>query len=96
MVKIAYDESFSKLAPGSLLLESLLRQACEQRDVRYVSLVTGAAWHEPWGPLKMPVYDATLIPGRLTRVAARTALRWMRWRHRSGGAAAASTGTSGP
>jgi CelD/BcsL family acetyltransferase involved in cellulose biosynthesis len=95
VVKIAYDESFSRLAPGSLLLELLLRQACEQGDVRHVSLVTGATWHEPWGPRKMPVYDATLIPGRLARLAARTALRWTRWRNRSGGAASAANGTPG-
>ncbi len=95
VVKIAYDESFSKLAPGSLLLDLLLRQACEQQDLHYVSLVTGTAWHEPWGPRKMPVCDATLIPGRFTRLAARTALRWMRWRSRSGGDVRASAGTAG-
>lgn len=51
ILKIGYDESYRKLAPGNLLLEYFLNWCAESKDIKFVSLITGTSWHEDWKPL---------------------------------------------
>ena len=50
ILKIGYDESYSRLAPGNMLLEYVLRRCDSERDIDIVNLASGAAWHADWKP----------------------------------------------
>ena len=91
LLKIAYDESLSECAPGSLLLESLLERA-PQVGIERVSLVTSPAWAARWHPRVTPTWHVTRYAptagGRLALVADRArelARRHHRRLRRTGG-----------
>ncbi len=50
LLKIGYDEAHAPLAPGNLLLERLLKKYEGDPVIRYVDLVSDAAWHSSWKP----------------------------------------------
>ncbi len=50
ILKIGYDESHSKLAPGNALLEKILRRSGLDRDVDSINLISDATWHADWSP----------------------------------------------
>jgi CelD/BcsL family acetyltransferase involved in cellulose biosynthesis len=56
VLKIGYDESYSRVAPGQLLLERVWQRCCEDPAVRRLSLVSDAAWHRDWRPDRIPVH----------------------------------------
>lgn len=71
--KLAYDNAFSRLSPGSLLTETLMRHAIEQDRVTEVDYLTGdddykKAWmshrRERWG---LVAYDSLTPGGALLR-----------------------------
>ena len=47
-LKIAYDESYDKISPGSVLLDEVLTRLCADPAVNIASFLTGAAWAERW------------------------------------------------
>lgn len=49
LLKIGYNESFSRFSPGYLLLESILDGATE-RNIETLSLVTSPPWADRWHP----------------------------------------------
>lgn len=55
LLKIGYDESYKREAPGNMLLERLLEAAGDEPGVRYVDLVTDTSWHESWKPVRRQV-----------------------------------------
>lgn len=50
ILKLAYDESRKRLAPGNMLLERVIRRGAEQGDWRYVNLVGNPPWFQAWAP----------------------------------------------
>jgi CelD/BcsL family acetyltransferase involved in cellulose biosynthesis len=55
LLKIGYDESYRHEAPGNLLLERLLQTVAGDPAIRYVDLVSDAAWHQSWKPVQRRV-----------------------------------------
>lgn len=60
VLKIGYDEAYSRLAPGNMLMEWLLQRLAAEGDVKVLNLVTGAKWHENWRPRFHRVFNACL------------------------------------
>lgn len=58
VLKLAYDESQARLAPGNMLLEWLIRQGGGGSH-RYVNLVGEPPWFKEWRPEGVPVYNLT-------------------------------------
>lgn len=61
LLKIAYDESFARYAPGNLLMEKTLQDARATQPPREVNLMTDSAWHERWNVSSRQVYDGCLF-----------------------------------
>jgi CelD/BcsL family acetyltransferase involved in cellulose biosynthesis len=55
LLKIGYDQSYRHEAPGNLLLERLLQTVAGDPAIRYVDLVSDAAWHQSWKPVQRQV-----------------------------------------
>lgn len=55
VIKIGYDETFSRLAPGNMLLEALLKKHQDGTEVREINLISGTDWHQTWKPLPLPI-----------------------------------------
>ena len=49
-LKVGYDEAYSRFGPGHLLMEDALRLACQDPEIRTVSLSSHRAWHGDWQP----------------------------------------------
>lgn len=49
-LKIGYREDFSRLSPGNMLLEHVLKREFAAGDVDAVNLITGASWQRHWRP----------------------------------------------
>ncbi|HKZ03220.1 MAG TPA: GNAT family N-acetyltransferase [Pyrinomonadaceae bacterium] len=84
ILKIGYDDSWSSVSPGNLLLENVLERCKKNGTVQYVNLVTDAAWHRSWQPKQHRVFycqrfNAT-VPGLLAFVLfyAKRAVRALR------------------
>jgi len=84
ILKIGYDEEWSSMSPGNLLLEDVLDRCEKSGAVQYVNLITDGAWHRNWGPKQYRVfrcqrYSATL-PGLLAYASyyAKRAMRGLR------------------
>ena len=73
LLKIGYDEAFSAIAPGHLLMMRIIERSCADPDLDRLSLVTHPSWAHLWKPqlaevdhltLTMPGWDGRLL-GRL-------------------------------
>ncbi len=58
LLKVAYDETYAKFSPGSLLLSDVLGAAPEH-GLERVSLVTSPAWSKRWHPNTQPIWHVT-------------------------------------
>ncbi len=70
LVKIAYDESFSRLGPGNLLFHQTVARAFADEGVDEINCVTDMAWHENWHMSKAAYSDMVVSPRRLLPTAA--------------------------
>ncbi len=59
ILKIGYDEQYAECAPGNLLLSHVLDRLSTEDGVRHVNLITDAAWHTSWRPLRYQVFDCS-------------------------------------
>ncbi len=75
VMKIAFDQSLARHSPGSLLLNRVLAEACEDPAIHIVSLVTGQPWMDLWQPTATPVADLWLFSHAVFAEASRLALR---------------------
>ena len=50
ILKIGYDESYKRYAPGNLLLDIFVKRSMEGRAIKSINLITDAEWHEDWRP----------------------------------------------
>ena len=61
----AYNEEFSKISPGTILLEYALKNYCVQNNIEVVNLVSDANWLQKWQPIKMNTYEMKIYPNGL-------------------------------
>ena len=51
LLKIGFDEQFSDVSPGYLILERLINYLASEGSVSRISFVTGVGWIDRWKPL---------------------------------------------
>ena len=56
-MKIAYDETYARVAPGQLLLERTLERCCRDPQIRRLNLVNDQSWHRNWRPESIPARE---------------------------------------
>lgn len=74
LMKPAYDETLSKLGPGHLFVEHILRRCATERDVDAYSFVSDAEWLRDWKPSAHEGADAFVFTGSAAGRAAHLAL----------------------
>jgi hypothetical protein len=81
-LKIAYDEQYSRLSPGSLLFGHTLERCCNDSRTKHVNCLTSLDWRSPWRPDSLPMQQAHIAVGRLSGPALVALLRfrfgWLR------------------
>jgi CelD/BcsL family acetyltransferase involved in cellulose biosynthesis len=60
--KLAYDPNYSKCSPGSILMEQVVKSACESDDIDEINLMTDHAWYDNWKMDKREYYNIRLYP----------------------------------
>jgi CelD/BcsL family acetyltransferase involved in cellulose biosynthesis len=58
--KIAYDEAYSRLSPGLLLMEETLARCCEDPTLKRLNLQTNGRWQRDWHPDLLVMQQAYL------------------------------------
>lgn len=62
--KSGYEEAFSRLSPGQLLIEQTLKRCCEDTAIDRFSLVSDSAWQRSWHPDSLPLSQGYFAIGR--------------------------------
>jgi hypothetical protein len=96
MLKIGYDQAYSHLSPGQLLLGSTVQRCCDDPDIKVLNLLSDAAWIRDWRPDTIPLQKTYIGLGRATARPltallefrfgrGREAARWLRgeWQRRT-------------
>jgi CelD/BcsL family acetyltransferase involved in cellulose biosynthesis len=69
-MKWAYDESYARISPGTLLHWHILENACDDPNLRWLNMISDAPWHIQWAPITDDVHDiAVFRPGLAGRIA---------------------------
>jgi CelD/BcsL family acetyltransferase involved in cellulose biosynthesis len=84
-LKIGFDESYARIAPGTLLHWYILRNACEEPKLETYNMVSDSTWQLQWRPLSAEIHDiAVFRPGLAGRIASaeqRALAGYRSWRH---------------
>lgn len=62
LLKICYDEEHAACSPGNLLIEEIIQQACETRDLDEINCVADCAWHKNWQMKERRIFDLVILP----------------------------------
>jgi len=62
LLKIGYDERYSKSTPGNVLLEKVVEHAIASGDVDEISLVADCEWHSHWAMTRRELHDVIILP----------------------------------
>ncbi len=81
VVKIAYDESLARLAPGNLLMEHTLRHAASEA-ARFVE-IGDPAFSADWQPVRVPKFDLHVFNRTPVGMALLGGARLKRWGRRA-------------
>jgi CelD/BcsL family acetyltransferase involved in cellulose biosynthesis len=54
IVKTCYDETFARVTPGRLLLDTVIERCCADPGIDRVNLVSHQEWLKPWNPEVLP------------------------------------------
>ena len=74
VLKIGYNEAYSELAPGNLILERLIQHsALPEQQVKRLNLITDMQWHQDWKPRSEKVSNLWIY----NHTARATLLYWM-------------------
>jgi hypothetical protein len=81
VLKLAYDESWSRVAPGNMLMEWVIQKASESRSFRFLNMVNDPSWFKAWGVQSVPLliierYNKT--PAGVALMLVRRAKLWIR------------------
>jgi CelD/BcsL family acetyltransferase involved in cellulose biosynthesis len=82
LLKIAYHEAHSCIAPGNLIMERTIRWCCTQPDVREMSFVTNPPWAHLWKPRHERVSGHRVFNHSLRGRLLQWGLRAKRWNDR--------------
>ncbi len=64
VLKIGFDEAHSRLGPGQLLMDEMLRRSCADPGIVELNVVSNQPWHRDWHPDSTPVHDYMLLRNR--------------------------------
>jgi CelD/BcsL family acetyltransferase involved in cellulose biosynthesis len=64
LLKLAYDERFSSVAPGNILMADLVTASCEDPAVKVLDLLSAAPWYQRWNADTYPTHQARLFNAR--------------------------------
>ncbi len=78
ILKVGYDESFSRCAPGNMLFEKTVERAFESGDVEEINCLTDMPWHRNWGMELANYYNVSLYSYRPLSLSVGAARRWVR------------------
>lgn len=82
LLKIAYDESYARLSPGSLLFEATAERMFTRGDTDEINCLTDMAWHRSWNMHRREYFDARLYPSTLfgygLGLAPRVLFNWLK------------------
>lgn len=59
--KLGYDEQYANCSPGGMLMQELLKRACETRDTREVNLTTDQPWYSNWQMVYRDYFNVTIV-----------------------------------
>lgn len=62
LLKIGYDERYSKTTPGNVLLEKVVEHAISAGDVDEINLVADCEWHSHWTMKRRELHDVIILP----------------------------------
>lgn len=62
LLKVAYDETLARFAPGNLLFDELMTRITRAGKVDRVDCVTDMPWHDSWGMARITYASARLHP----------------------------------
>lgn len=87
LLKICYDQEFSRVGPGQNMLLHAMRKCCADPTIERMNLVSHGGWQDDWGPGLVPLKRAYLALDRwlapeliaLTRLRLGYARRIARW-----------------
>ncbi|WP_372522416.1 GNAT family N-acetyltransferase [Sulfuricaulis sp.] len=60
VLKLAYDEDWSRVAPGNMLFERVIQEGIRSKGFQYVNLVGDPPWFKDWRPESQNVYNIWL------------------------------------
>ena len=63
-IKMGYDECYAKLSPGKILMEEILRSACDSTAIKGVNCVSNALWSHQWKPKQEETFDVIVFRNR--------------------------------
>jgi CelD/BcsL family acetyltransferase involved in cellulose biosynthesis len=81
VLKLAYDENWSRVAPGNMLLERVIQEGIRSKAFQRVNLVGDPPWFKDWQPDSQNVYNIWLFnrtPVGLTLFSAMKAKQWLK------------------
>ena len=85
LLKIGYDEAFSRCSPGSLLMVEMVRRAAGRGLTSYELLGVSEQWTRMWTRRERPCVSLRAYPATCTGAAAlATDLATVGWRRRPG------------
>jgi hypothetical protein len=67
-LKTCYDEGYSRLAPGLLLLDYVLERCCQDPAVVRMNWLNESAWQRPWRPDSVAMQHTYVAIGRWSAV----------------------------
>jgi hypothetical protein len=65
LLKIGYDENYSRLGPGNLLFHHIVARAFADDGIDEINCTTDKPWHANWQVVKDDYTDIMLTPPRL-------------------------------
>jgi hypothetical protein len=85
LIKIAYSEEHSKMAPGNLLLMEMIKASYLKGNVLDIDCLTDMQWHKNWNMSSEPLHSVLLFAasplpyflGYLPRVVKRYIKKWV-------------------
>jgi CelD/BcsL family acetyltransferase involved in cellulose biosynthesis len=81
VLKLAYDEDWSRVAPGNMLLEHVIQEGIRSKAFQRVNLVGDPPWFKDWQPDSQNVYNIWLFnetPVGLVLFGAMKAKQWLK------------------
>jgi hypothetical protein len=69
LMKIAYNEAYSRCAPGNMLFEQTVLHAIEAGDIREINCLALEGWHRNWGMVTRAYSAVRLYPRNLVSLS---------------------------